>query len=204
MAELRERKKREARQRISDAATALFIARGFDDVTLDEVAVAACVSKMTVFNYFARKEDLMLDRDDDARLVLFRDALRDRPPSEPPVDALRRVVDALRGKRHPLGRMDRKTVRWWRVVAASPSLQARLHELADEAAAGIAHELAGPSPDGVTRLAAGLIVLTVRTARAEAVATVERGGSATTANATFLALVERGFATVDSLLASRP
>jgi hypothetical protein len=145
----------------------------------------------------------MLDRDDDVRLVLFRDALRARSPGEPPGDALRRVVDALRGKRHPLGRMDRRTVRWWRVVAASPSLRARLRELADEAAAGIAHELAGPTPDGITRLAAGLIVLTVRTARDEAVAAFVRERSVTRANATFLALIERGFATVDDLLASR-
>lgn len=59
---LRERKKRETRQRISDEATMLFVARGFDEVTVAEIAKAAHVSAMTVFNHFPRKEDLFLDR----------------------------------------------------------------------------------------------------------------------------------------------
>lgn len=62
MAGLRERKKWETRRRISDVATGLFFARGFDNVTIAEVAEAAGVSRMTVFNYFPRKEDLFLDR----------------------------------------------------------------------------------------------------------------------------------------------
>ena len=62
MGELRESKKKETRQRISDTATALFYVHGFEAVTVDEIAVAAKVSKMTVFNYFARKEELILDR----------------------------------------------------------------------------------------------------------------------------------------------
>jgi AcrR family transcriptional regulator len=50
MGERRESKKRETRQRISDVATEMFCARGFVAVTLDEIAGAAGVSKMTVFN----------------------------------------------------------------------------------------------------------------------------------------------------------
>jgi AcrR family transcriptional regulator len=59
---LRERRKREARQVISGAAMELFEARGFDEVTISQVAGAAGVSKMTVTNYFPRKEDLVFDR----------------------------------------------------------------------------------------------------------------------------------------------
>ncbi|MBP2048736.1 AcrR family transcriptional regulator [Streptomyces griseochromogenes] len=59
---LRERKKRQTRQRISDVATVRFVERGFDKVTVTEVARAAGVSAMTVFNYFPRKQDLFLDR----------------------------------------------------------------------------------------------------------------------------------------------
>src|ERR1700712_5361728 len=59
---LRERKKRETRQHLSDIATGLFYERGFDAVSVAEVADAAGVSKMTVFNYFPRKEDLFFDR----------------------------------------------------------------------------------------------------------------------------------------------
>jgi AcrR family transcriptional regulator len=202
MGELRESKKRETRQRISDVATALFFARGFDAVTLDEIAVAAKVSKMTVFNYFARKEELMLDREDDLKLLPFREALRERPKGQSPVDALRRLIDGLRDQKHPLAHIDDQTVGWWRVVAASPSLQARLRELADEAAEGLAIELKGPKPDGLARLMAGMIVLTVRTAREEAIRVFERGGSAKKANAAFLALIDRGFAAVHAMASS--
>src|SRR4051812_20849926 len=129
MGELRESKKRETRQRISNVATELFFARGFDAVTVDEIAVAANVSKMTVFNYFARKEDLMLDREDDLKLVFVREALRDRPRGQSPGDALRRLVDKLRAERHPYTGIDSQVAGWWRVVAASPSLKARLREI---------------------------------------------------------------------------
>ena len=78
MGERRETKKRETRERISDVATTMFLERGFEAVTLDEIAVTAKVSKMTVFNYFARKEELMLDREDELLLIPFRAAEFDR------------------------------------------------------------------------------------------------------------------------------
>jgi AcrR family transcriptional regulator len=199
MGELRESKKRETRQRISDAATRLFIARGFDAVTLDEVAVAAEVSKMTVFNYFARKEDLMLDREGDLRLLPFREALRSRPRGQSPVDALRAVVNALSARKLPFSRIETQTVDWWKTVIDSPSLTARMRELLDEAAEGLAVELGGPKPDGTARLMAGVIVLTVRTAREEALRVLARGGSPKKANAAFMELMERGFTAVDAL-----
>lgn len=59
---LRERKKRQTRQYISDVATGLFIERGFDTVTVAEIADAANVSVNTVYNYFPAKEDLFFDR----------------------------------------------------------------------------------------------------------------------------------------------
>jgi hypothetical protein len=90
-------------------------------------------------------------------------------------------------------------VRWWGIVAASPSLQARLRELADEAAAELAGALAGPKPDGVARLTAGLIVLTVKCAREEAIRVFERNGSTRKADAAFLSLIEHGFAAVHGL-----
>ncbi|WP_116205553.1 TetR/AcrR family transcriptional regulator [Amycolatopsis circi] len=58
---LREQKKLETRQTISAVATRLFIQRGFDQVTIAEVAEAARVAKMTVTNHFSRKEDLVFD-----------------------------------------------------------------------------------------------------------------------------------------------
>jgi hypothetical protein len=80
---------------------------------------------------------------------------------------------------------------------------ARLRELADEAAEGLAIELAGPKPDGLARLTAGMIVLTVRTAREESIRLLERGASAKKANAAFRALLERGLSAVEGLAASK-
>lgn len=199
MGERRESKKRETRQRISDVATKLFFSRGFEAVTLDEIAAAAKVSKMTVFNYFARKEDLMLDREDDLKLLFFREALRARPKGQPPLEALRRLVAELQAQQHPFSSIHSHAVAWWRVIADSPSLKARLRELADEAAEGLAIELGGARPDGVARLMAGMIVLTVSTARQEAVRVLERGGSTKKANAAFVALIDRGFAAVHAM-----
>jgi AcrR family transcriptional regulator len=202
MGELRESKKRETRQRISDVATALFFARGFEEVTLDEIALAAKVSKMTVLNYFARKEELMLDLEDDLKLLPFRQALRARAKGQSPAAALRGLVRELSEQKHPLLRMDRHIVDWWRVVAASPSLKARLRELADEAAELLAVELGGPKPDALARLVAAMIVATVRTARDEAIRAIERGASAKKANAAFLTVMEQGLSAVDALAPS--
>ncbi len=203
MGELRESKKRETRQRISDVATELFFARGFEEVTLDEIAVAAKVSKMTVLNYFARKEELMLDLEDELKLLPFRQALRERPKTQSPVAALRNLVRELSEQKSPLLRVDRRIVEWWRVVAASSSLKARLRELADEAAELLAIELGGPKPDGLARLTAAMIVVTVRTAREEALGLIERGASAKKANAACLALMEQGLSALERLQQSK-
>jgi AcrR family transcriptional regulator len=202
MGERRETKKRETRQRISDIATKLFLSRGFDAVTLDEIAARAKVSKMTVFNYFPRKEDLMLDRQDDLKLVLFRDAVRAAPKERSPIAALRVLMGELRAQKHPFARFDHATAFWWRFIAATPSLEARLRELNDEAAEGLASELDGPKASGLARLAAGMIVLTVRTARQQAVRVLERGGSAKKARAEFFGLIDQGFAAVQDMTAA--
>jgi hypothetical protein len=59
---LRERKKHRARQRISNVATALFLAEGFDNVTVARIAEVSEVSEQTVFNYFPTKESMFFDR----------------------------------------------------------------------------------------------------------------------------------------------
>jgi len=86
---LRERRKQEARQAISDAAMALFAARGFDQVTISQVAEAAGVSKMTVTNYFPRKEDLVFDRAE-VTIRSLADAVAARSPGESLLTAIRR------------------------------------------------------------------------------------------------------------------
>ncbi|MBO0801602.1 MAG: TetR family transcriptional regulator [Nocardiopsaceae bacterium] len=86
---LRERRKQEARQAISGSAMALFTARGFDEVTISQVADAAGVSKMTVTNYFPRKDDLVFDRAE-ATVRSLASAAAARAPGESLLAALRR------------------------------------------------------------------------------------------------------------------
>ena len=86
---LRERHKQATRQAISDVATGMFADRGFDEVTIAQVAAAAGVAKMTVTNYFPRKEDLVFDRAD-AIVRSLADVIAAREPGESMLAAIRR------------------------------------------------------------------------------------------------------------------
>ena len=90
---LRERKKRLTRQRISDVATTLFVVRGFDHVTVSEIAAIVGVSEKTVFNYFPTKESLVFDRADEG-IQRLSAALREREPGESPTKAMLRALRA--------------------------------------------------------------------------------------------------------------
>ncbi|MFJ6480998.1 MULTISPECIES: TetR/AcrR family transcriptional regulator [unclassified Streptomyces] len=160
---LRERKKRETRQRISDEATLLFAARGFDQVTVAEVAKAAHVSTMTVFNHFPRKEDLFLDRIPEA-VELFTAAVRDRPAGESPLAALRVLLLQLLDRRHPLAAVGDGFPHFWRIVLDSPALRARAREGVEEVEQALAAAMAETTPDGGPdpRLAAALTVAAYR------------------------------------------
>jgi AcrR family transcriptional regulator len=86
---LRERRKQQTRQAISDVATRMFVERGFDEVTISQVADAAGVAKMTVTNYFPRKEDLVFDRAE-AVIRHLADVVTTRAPGESMLAAVRR------------------------------------------------------------------------------------------------------------------
>jgi AcrR family transcriptional regulator len=88
---LRERKRRLTRQTISDAATTMFATRGFDNVTVSEVAARVGVSEKTIYNYFPTKEAMVLDTADDA-LAEMAQALRERRPDESLTDAVLRAL----------------------------------------------------------------------------------------------------------------
>src|ERR1700744_1356818 len=97
----RSRKRLAMRQNISNTATRLFMERGFDNVTVDEIAEAADVGRMTVFNHFPRKEDMFFDRDEEGREIL-RDALRKRDLRFPPPEAYRLLAHRLIAEASPL------------------------------------------------------------------------------------------------------
>jgi AcrR family transcriptional regulator len=86
----RTRKRLATRQRISDTASRLFVERGFDQVTADEIAEAADVARMTVFNYFSRKEDMFFDLDEEGREDPLA-ALQKRDAGTSPIEALRLI-----------------------------------------------------------------------------------------------------------------
>jgi AcrR family transcriptional regulator len=91
---LRERKKRRTRAAIAEAAKELFAQRGFDAVTVADVAEAADVSEKTVFNYFPSKEDLVFQAGAERQAALL-EAVRSRPAGSSLVHPFRRMTDAL-------------------------------------------------------------------------------------------------------------
>src|SRR4051794_25769700 len=120
---LRERKKRQTRETIADAAMELFKARGFDAVTVADVARAADVSPKTVFNYFPAKEDLVLHGGQERRAALI-EAIRSRRPGTSLVKPFRNAtmdfIDAV--ERGPVEAI----VAVPRLVAQSKALRDRL------------------------------------------------------------------------------
>lgn len=104
---LRERKKAKTRERISDIATGLFLERGFDEVTVAEVARAANVSVKTVFNYFGAKEDLLFDREAEW-LAAIEALLESRGPGRGLIVVVQADVE-VRWPALEFGRWDRLT-----------------------------------------------------------------------------------------------
>ncbi|MFJ4524814.1 TetR/AcrR family transcriptional regulator [Streptomyces sp. NPDC088810] len=157
---LRERKKRQTRQYISDVATGLFLERGFEAVTVAEIAEAANVSVNTVYNYFPAKEDLFLDRsagmvDRLARWVRGRDAGE---------SAARAVLRELRGEVEAVsprvGLMEGYD-RFMRVIHEAPPLRSRLWSLQQEIhgtlEAALREETGAAADDPLPDLMAGQI-----------------------------------------------
>lgn len=138
---LRERKKAETRRRIADVATGLFVERGFDAVTVADVAEAADVSKMTVFNYFPRKEDLLLDRHAE-RLDAVRRAIAERPSGTSPVEALRVHCRELLESGHPTSGAIAAASWFFEMVRESPALRTRWLEQEREIEEAMAEVLA--------------------------------------------------------------
>lgn len=88
---LRERKRRQTRQRIIDAGLKLFLANGFDETTLDAIAEAADISRRTFFYYFKSKEDIVLAYQHGS-IERLRDTIVSESPDRPPLDVVRTAL----------------------------------------------------------------------------------------------------------------
>jgi AcrR family transcriptional regulator len=140
MARTDERGGPQTRARILTVAHQLFLERGYDAVTVAEVARGAGVSSVTVFNHFPRKEDLFLDRTDDAANLL-RAAVRDRASGVDVLSSLRSMTLRLIEQRQPLSGVDPRSVDFFRTVAGSTALVARAREIVAELQATLGEEL---------------------------------------------------------------
>ncbi|MGA5417288.1 TetR family transcriptional regulator [Streptomyces pseudogriseolus] len=150
---LRERKKRRMYRTVSDIAIRMFLERGFDAVSVAEVAAAAEISKPTLFRYFPAKEDLVLYRiadheEEPARVV------REGPT---PLEALRRhFLEALE-RRDPVTGLndDPEVLAFHTLLYGTPSLVARLYRQLERTEEALAEALGGGLD---ARLAAGQVV----------------------------------------------
>jgi AcrR family transcriptional regulator len=120
---LRERKKAQTRHAIQQEALRLFLSKGYEATTVEEIAAAASVSHMTFFRYFPRKEDVVLADEYDPLIV---ELLAARPTSEPAVEKIRHALKEGLSRVYAADR-DALLVRT-RLILSTPALRARLWE----------------------------------------------------------------------------
>lgn len=199
----REQRKAETRQAISDVATGLIIARGFEAVSMSEIAEAAGVSRKTVFNYFASKEDLVFDRDEEAR-TLLREGMRARSGMTP-LGAFQSLVRELLEDGHPLLRINPGAAAFWATVADSPVLIAHARrlqaQLTDDLAQLMAETAGRPPDDAEARLGAAMLMASMVAAYEKGLASQALGEEP---RAAMVQLIVRGATGVLAALAGTP
>ncbi|GGL65898.1 TetR family transcriptional regulator [Streptomyces fumigatiscleroticus] len=163
---LRERKKQRTRETISDTAIALFLERGFDQVSVVDIAAVAEVSKPTLFKYFPTKEDLVVHRFADHQTASST-VVAERPPGVSAIDALHQhFLDGLAARDPITGLNDDKDVlAFHSLVYSTPSLVARVGQYLARAEEALARTLAdalGTGRDITAPLLAGQVIATQR------------------------------------------
>ncbi len=157
---LRERKKLRMYRDVSDIAISLFLEKGFEKVSVAEVAAAAEISKPTLFRYFPSKEDLVLHRFADHETEAAR-VVAERAPGRSALDALRlhRLAGIERGDPVTGVNADPHVLAFHRLLYGTPSLVARLYAYLERSEAALGAALGGTLE---ARLAAGQIVAVQR------------------------------------------
>ena len=154
------RRARLVREEVSEIAMRLFMSRGFDAVSVDDIAAAANMSQRTFFRYFATKDEIVLQYERRLRRRLH-DAVRLRPADEGPVTALKNAFletsTAVPDQREQARKRGR-------VLNDAPMLQARVQVVLSEADAELAELLTARMSSMPRRLKesrARIIVVTI-------------------------------------------
>ncbi|MEV5915937.1 TetR/AcrR family transcriptional regulator [Streptomyces chartreusis] len=190
---LRERKKRRMYETVSETAIRLFLEKGFDAVSVAEVAAAAEISKPTLFRYFPAKEDLVLyriaDHEDEAARVVREGAA--------PVEALRRhFLDGIERCDPITGLNDHPAVlAFHSLVYGTPALVARMYGYLERSEAALADALGGGLD---ARLAAGQIVAVQRILAEENWRRVSAGEPVAEVKKDAVAAAERAFGLLEA------
>jgi AcrR family transcriptional regulator len=165
----RERKREQTRRIIAESAMRLFVERGFDAVTIAEVAEAADVAVNTVFNHFPTKEDLFFGSRETMETELTGLA-RSRHPGESVIAFFRRSVHECIEQLSHEGRGSRADHAYWagvrQVLHGSQALQVRAAQMArgsamsaeDDLAASLAEDVAAKPDDPTPRLVASQVL----------------------------------------------
>ncbi|MFJ2991620.1 TetR/AcrR family transcriptional regulator [Pandoraea sp. NPDC087047] len=205
--DLRSRKRLATRQSISNAATRLFHEHGFDHVTVDQIAAAADVGRMTVFNHFPRKEDMFFDRDEEGREAL-REAIRQRAGGVSPLEALRLLAHRLVAQGSPFVEFSAQSQAFVRTIEGSETLKARARairdELADLVAGALAESANRETADVDAQLAASLLLAAWTVAYLHAHRTFRQTQDTLVAQKSFLSLVDQGAAGIAAAVADTP
>jgi AcrR family transcriptional regulator len=143
---LRERKKAQIRRTIQEQALRLFLAKGFEATSVEEIAAAAGVSHMTFFRYFPTKEDVVLADEYDP---LIGELVAGRPPEEPVAEKIRHAL--VDGLTRVYGAEREALLVRTRLIMGTPALRARLWDQAVATQNLIARALTHQSDDGDLR-----------------------------------------------------
>jgi AcrR family transcriptional regulator len=191
---LRERKKAKTRLAISNVATKMFIERGFDDVTVAEVAAAADVSVATIFNYFETKEELFFDREGEI-VEAQRRVILERKAGETITSVLHREFLAAIDAGVP--ELMAHGPSFLRTIEGSSALRARVRLGFEKAEASLAETLAEETEvaagDPTPQLVAAMLVAIQRTLMESAGAAALRGDAVASTKRRLRQVCDRAF-----------
>lgn len=150
---LRERKRQQTRERLTRAAMALFLERGFEATTLDDIAAAADISRRSFFHYFDSKEDVVFAWHEEITAALVAE-IAARPASESMLAAAENAIAAMVRQIEP-----GEAIAMARLKRDNPALQARDQVKYEQLERALAEALARRAGHKAERLGARLVAM---------------------------------------------